>query len=75
MSFTINIKDFDKVKAIADRFPAETEKAVRHTINRSLLHVLREEKKEAPFGVTGNLRDRWDVITGYFNGRLVSGVK
>lgn len=57
---------------MAERFPHIAEKHVNTGINRSLVRIWGKEKQEAPFGVTGSLRDRWTLFVGHFSGYLRS---
>lgn len=68
----IEINNLDKLLKMAEKYPAKAEKHVDKAIKRSLVRVLGEEKKEAPFGVSGNLRDNWLTRFGRFNGSLTS---
>lgn len=71
---SVEIRGLDELTKRIEKFPAISEKHVNKAINRSLIRVLGEAKREAPFGVSGGLRDRWDVIVGRFTGVLRSGV-
>lgn len=71
---TLEIKGLDELIKKVEQFPQVSEKHVNKAINRSLVRVLGAEKREAPFGVSGGLRDRWEVIMGRFTGTLRSGV-
>lgn len=72
---TLEIKNLDIVRNTLAKYPAVSEKRIGTAIQRSLVRVLGEEKKTAPFGVSGGLRDRWSIKLGRFTGSLVSGVK
>lgn len=74
MSVQIEIKGLNKLVAIADKYPSVAEKHINKAISRSLARILGAEKREAPFGVSGQLRDRWDLKVGRFQGSLRSGV-
>lgn len=69
---TLTVKGLNKLQKIANQFPAVTEKYVNLAISRSLVRVLGAEKTEAPFGISGLLRDNWAVSTGRFEGSLKS---
>lgn len=68
----IEIKNLDKLIATMEKAPAIAEEYVGKAMQRALIRVLTEEKKVAPFGVTGNLRDNWNIFIGRFEGRLTS---
>ena len=72
---SLEIKGFDKLIGIAERYPSVSEKFINLAINRSLLRVWAAEKQQAPFGVSGILRDNWRVDMGRFTGRLYSLAK
>jgi hypothetical protein len=74
MQIVFEIKGLDKLKSIADKYPRVAEKHVNYAIQRSLVRLFGEEKRQAPFGVSGNLRDRWNISLGRFTGKLTSGV-
>lgn len=74
MSVQLEIKGLNKLVSMADKYPAVAEKYINKAISRSLARILGAEKKEAPFGVSGQLRDRWDLKVGRFQGSLRSGV-
>jgi hypothetical protein len=69
---TLQIKGLEKLTKLAERFPVVAEKHINTAINRSLVRIFAEEKKEAPFGVSGSLRDRWTLKVGRFQGFLRS---
>lgn len=71
---SIRIEGIEKLRKLAEKSPAIVEKHVNQAINRSLLRILRREKQVAPFGVSGQLRDRWSIILSRFAGILTSGV-
>lgn len=68
----LEIKNLDKLITAMEKTPAIAEEYVGKAISRSLIRVLTEEKKAAPFGVSGNLRDNWNINVGRFEGRLTS---
>ena len=69
---TITIQGLDKLQNLAKKFPVTVEKYTNLAIARSLNRVFGEEKVQAPVGVSGNLRDNWQVTVGRFEGSLVS---
>lgn len=73
MSVTIEIKGLDKLMKMADKYPAIAEKHVNKAINRSLIMVMDDAKRNAPFGVSGNLKQNWNLRMGRFEGSLSSG--
>lgn len=72
MSIGIEVKNLGRLQKIADRYPAIAQRHIGKAIARSLARVLGEEKRQAPFGVTGNLRDNWSITTPPFEGTLKS---
>ena len=58
---------------MADKYPAISEKHVNNAINYSLLRIKGEATKNAPFGTTADLRNKWDIKIGRFEGSLSSG--
>lgn len=68
----IDLKDFNKLLKIGEKFPVTAEKHITYAIRRALTRILGAEKQEAPFGVTGSLRDRWDLQVSPFQGFLRS---
>lgn len=70
----LEIKNLSKLTALATRYPAASERHVGAAIKRSLVRIFGEEKKEAPVGVSAQLRDRWELVTARFAGSLTSGV-
>lgn len=69
---SIEIKGLEKLTKLAERFPVVAEKHINTAINRSLVRIFGAEKQQAPFGVTGSLRDRWALQVGRFTGFLRS---
>lgn len=72
---SLEITGLDKLIGVAEKYPSVSEKYINLAINRSLLRVWAAEKQEAPFGVSGILRDNWKVEMGRFTGRLYSLAK
>lgn len=72
---TLEVKGLDVLQELAEKYPAVAESSVNSAINLALLRVLREEKQEAPFGVSGQLRDNWKIDMQRFEGRLYSLMK
>lgn len=72
MNVSVKINGLNKLQRFAEKFPQIAEKYTNIAINRSLLRVLGAEKQEAPYGVSGQLRDNWKVVLGRFEGALVS---
>ena len=68
----LKIKNLDRLIDITEQFPAIAEKHVNQAIARSIVRILGQEKREAPFGVTGHLRDNWATNFGRFTGSLRS---
>lgn len=72
MSVNVKIVGLNRLTKLAERYPATSEQYINKAISRSLVRILGAEKQEAPFGVSGMLRDNWKVTTGRFEGALVS---
>ena len=68
----IEIKNFDKLIEMVERTPEISERHVNSAINKSLVRIFAEEKRQAPFGVTARLRDDWELKVGRFEGFLKS---
>jgi len=71
----IEIKGLDKLKKLADDFPAISEKHINRGIARALIRIQDAAKRGAPFGTSGNLRQNWILQMGRFKGSLASGAK
>lgn len=71
-NISIEIKGIEKLTKMAERFPVVSEKHINTAINRSLVRIFGQEKQDAPFGVSGSLRDRWTLFVGRFQGYLRS---
>jgi hypothetical protein len=69
---TLKVANLREFTELAEKYPAIAEKHVNRAIARSLVRILGEEKSQAPFGVTGNLRDNWTTTFGRFTGSLRS---
>lgn len=68
----IKINGLNKLTKIAQQYPAVSEKYINKAISLSLLRILGEEKQQAPFGVSGLLRDNWQTSFGRFEGSIKS---
>lgn len=68
----IELKNFDKLIEMAEKYPQISERYIGNAIQRSLVRIFAEEKKQAPFGVTARLRDDWELKVGRFEGYLKS---
>lgn len=69
---TVQIDGMNRLQKIVQKYPAVSEKYVNAAINKSLVRIMGAEKQTAPFGVSGILRDNWQVNMGRFTGTLVS---
>lgn len=72
MSVQITVSGLNRLQRVAEQWPAISEKYINAAINTGLVRVLGEEKVQAPFGVSGLLRDNWQISTGRFEGSLTS---
>lgn len=68
----IKINNFDNLLKIADRYPAIAEKHINKAIAKTFVTILNKIATNAPFGVTGHLRDNWETKIGGFQGSLKS---
>lgn len=68
----IQLNNFKKVQDIASKYPAIAEKHVNKGIAKIFVRILGGVTKNAPFGVTGHLRDNWETNIGGFQGTLRS---
>lgn len=66
----VKINGLNKLTKIAQQYPAVSEKYINKAISLSLLRILGAEKVEAPFGVSGLLRDNWQTSFGRFEGSI-----
>lgn len=73
--FEIEIKGLDKLMAMAEKYPNLSEKHINKAINRSLIKIQDQAKKNAPSGDTQQLRQNWILKMGRFAGSLESGAK
>lgn len=70
----VEITNLDKLAKLAETAPYIAEKHVNKAIQRGLIAILAEQKKNAPVGVNAHLRDRWDISMQRFAGTLRSQV-
>ncbi len=68
----IQLKNFRAVQDIASKYPAVAEKHVNKAIAKIFVKILTGVTRNAPFGVTGHLRDNWGSNIGGFQGTLKS---
>jgi hypothetical protein len=73
--FTLEIKGLDKLMEMAEKYPLISEKHINKAINRSLIKIQDNAKKNAPSGDTQQLRQNWILRMGRFAGSLESGAK
>lgn len=66
----VKIVGLNKLIKIAEQYPAVSEKHINKAINRALVRIWGAEKLEAPFGISGIMRDNWRVSAGRFEGKL-----
>lgn len=71
---TYEAKGFNELVKLGERYPSIAEKHINKAIFNSLVRVREGQKREAPVGVTGQLRDRWDINSQRFAGSLKSAV-
>ena len=69
---SLEITGLNRLKKLCNQFPAVTEKYANKAIAKAMVRILGEEKREAPFGVSGLLRDNWLITNGRFTGKLAS---
>lgn len=68
----LKINGLNDLLKIADKYPSASEKHINKAIQNSLIRIQDQAKREAPFGVSGNLRQNWQISLGRFTGRLTS---
>jgi len=69
---SVQVSGIDRLIKIANSYPEVSEKHVNTAIRKVLTRILGSEKREAPFGVSGILRDNWSINVGRFTGTLES---
>ena len=72
---TVELKNFDRMKEVADRYPQVAEKYVGFAMTRALTRVMGAVKIEAPQGISTFLKNRWTIRSGRFEAALVSGTE
>lgn len=75
MSYSIEINGLKELMQVADKYPAISERHINSAINRSLIRIQDQAKKNAPAGDTQQLRQNWILKMGRFEGSLESGAK
>lgn len=73
--FEIEIKGLNELIKMAEKYPRIAEKHMNRAINRSLIRIQDQAKKNAPSGDTQQLRQNWKLTMGRFAGSLESGAK
>jgi hypothetical protein len=68
----VELNNFKQVQQIASKYPAVAEKHINKGIAKIFVKILDGVTKNAPFGVTGHLRDNWESTIGGFQGKLKS---
>jgi hypothetical protein len=69
---TVSVDGLNRLQKLAEQYPETSEKYINAAITTSLTRILGAEKVEAPFGVSGVLRDNWRITPGRFTGTLES---
>lgn len=72
VAIQVNITGLKRLQNFAEQFPDIAEPYFNQAISKALARILGAEKTEAPFGVSGILRDNWQLTTGRFTGQIVS---
>jgi hypothetical protein len=72
---TLSVESLQKIQRLVSKHPAIAQKHVDTAITRSLVAVFGGIKREAPVGVSGDMRNRWEKKTSAFRGRLESNTK
>lgn len=72
---TIEINGLKELMKVADKYPSISERHIGSAINRSLIRIQDQAKKNAPSGDTQQLRQNWVLRMGRFEGSLESGAK
>lgn len=73
--FEIEITGLNDLMKWADKYPALSEKHINKAINRTLIKIQDQAKRNAPSGDTQQLRQNWILKMGRFAGSLESGAK
>ena len=68
----IKLNNFAQVQNIASKYPQAAEKHINKGIAKIFVKILNRVTVNAPFGVTGHLRDNWESKIGGFEGSLKS---
>lgn len=69
----LKVNGLNKLLKVAEQFPEIAEKHIGKGISRALVRIWGAEKLEAPFGISGILRDNWKIFSGRFTGKLQAG--
>lgn len=70
----VKVEGLNRLIRLAEQFPQIAEPHINTAITRSLTRIWGAEKREAPFGVAGQLRDNWVITTARFQGTLASNM-
>ena len=73
--FNLEIKGLNELMKTVEKYPNISEKHINKAINRSLIRIQDQAKKNAPSGDTQQLRQNWKITMGRFAGSLESGAK
>jgi HK97 gp10 family phage protein len=73
--FEIEIQGLDNLMKIAEKYPRISEKHINKAINNTLIRIQDQAKKNAPSGDTQQLRQKWNIKMGRFEGLLESGAR
>jgi HK97 gp10 family phage protein len=73
--FNLEIKGLNELMKTVEKYPNISEKHINKAINRSLIRIQDQAKKNAPSGDTQQLRQNWKIFMGRFAGELSSGAK
>lgn len=71
----VKVIGLNKLIKIAEQYPAVSEKHINKAINRALVRIWGAEKLEAPFGMSGIMRDNWRITAGRFEGKIEAGAQ
>lgn len=72
MNVSVKVEGLARLQALAEQYPSVSETHINAAITKALTRIFGAEKSEAPFGVSGLLRDNWRITPGRFTGTLES---
>ncbi|MBI4150500.1 HK97 gp10 family phage protein [Candidatus Woesearchaeota archaeon] len=74
-NITVKIEGLDRFRRALAEYPKIAAEFLQRAINATLITIEGKAKTKAPVGVTGALRNRWNIVAKPLSGSLTSGVK